>query len=120
MAMSKIIVNADDFGWDENRTHAILQAYKLGLIHTTTAMVNMPWFFRAIEMAKGTGLIEHVGLHLCLTEGYPLTDRIRNCPRFCDEKRQRRRWKSTARRDCHGCIWTRTIIRIRIGRLREL
>lgn len=86
MAMSKIIVNADDFGWDENRTHAILQAYKLGLIHTTTAMVNMPWFFRAIEMAKGTGLIEHVGLHLCLTEGYPLTDRIRNCPRFCDEK----------------------------------
>ena len=30
--MPKIIVNADDFGWDENRTRAILQAYKLGLM----------------------------------------------------------------------------------------
>ena len=48
--MPKIIVNADDFGWDENRTRAIIQAYKLGLIHTTTAMANMPWFDRAIEM----------------------------------------------------------------------
>ena len=81
--MPKIIVNADDFGWDENRTRAILQAYKQGLIHTTTAMANMPWFDRAIEMAKETGLAEHVGLHLCLTEGRPLTERIKMCPRFC-------------------------------------
>ena len=82
--MPKIIVNADDFGWDENRTRAILQAFKLGLIHTTTAMANMPWFDRAIELAKEAGLAEHVGLHLCLTEGRPLTDRIKGCPRFCD------------------------------------
>lgn len=82
--MPKITVNADDFGWDENRTHAILQAYKQGLIHTTTAMANMPWFDRAIEMVKETGLAEHVGLHLCLTEGIPLTERIKKCPRFCD------------------------------------
>ena len=82
--MPRIIVNADDFGWDENRTCAILQAYKLGLIHTTTAMPNMPWFDHAIEMAKETGLAEHVGLHLCLTEGRPLTEHIRKCPRFCD------------------------------------
>ncbi len=84
--MPKVIVNADDFGWDENRTSAILQAYKLGLIHTTTAMANMPWFDRAIEMAGEAGLAEHVGLHLCLTEGFPLTERIKKCPRFCDEK----------------------------------
>lgn len=84
--MPKIMVNADDFGWDENRTRAILQAYKMGLVHTTTAMANMPWFDRAIEMAKESGLVEHVGLHLCLTEGYPLTKRIRSCPRFCDGK----------------------------------
>ena len=82
--MPKIIVNADDFGWDENRTRAIIQAYKLGLIHTTTAMANMPWFDRAIEMAKEAGLAGHVGLHLCLTEGFPLTERIKKCPRFCD------------------------------------
>lgn len=84
--MPKITINADDFGWDENRTRAILQAYELGLIHTTTAMANMPWFERAIEMAREAGLAEHVGLHLCLTEGRPLTERIRNCPRFCDSE----------------------------------
>ena len=84
--MPKIIVNADDFGWDENRTRAIIQAYKQGLIHTTTAMANMPWFEHAIEMAREAGLAEHVGLHLCLTEGRPLTERIKKCPRFCGEK----------------------------------
>ena len=84
--MPKVIINADDFGWDENRTRAILQAFERGLIHTTTAMANMPWFERAIEMAKDAGLAEHVGLHLCLTEGRPLTERIRNCPRFCDSE----------------------------------
>ncbi len=85
MSGPKIIVNADDFGWDENRTRAILEAYEKGLIHTTTAMANMPWFDKAIEMACGTGLEEHIGLHLCLTEGHPLTDRIKNFPRFCDK-----------------------------------
>ncbi len=84
--MPKITINADDFGWDENRTRAILQAFERGLIHTTTAMANMPWFERAIEMAREAGLAEHVGLHLCLTEGRPLTERIKNCPRFCDSE----------------------------------
>ena len=84
--MPKIVVNADDFGWDENRTRAILQAFERGLIHTTTAMANMPWFERAIEMAREVELAEHVGLHLCLTEGCPLTERIKNCPRFCDSE----------------------------------
>lgn len=84
--MPKIIVNADDFGWDENRTRAILQAYGQGLVHTTTAMANMPWFERAIELARAAGLAEHVGLHLCLTEGQPLTECIKKCPRFCDSQ----------------------------------
>ena len=82
--MIKIVVNADDYGWDENRTKAILEAYRIGAITTTTIMPNMPWFDKAVEMAKGTGLHANIGMHLTLTEGFPLTDRIRKCPRFCN------------------------------------
>ena len=82
--MIHLIVNADDYGWDENRTKAILDAYRMGAITTTTAMVNMPWFEQSVEMARGCELFQNIGLHLTLTEGFPLTDRIRRCPRFCN------------------------------------
>lgn len=82
--MIKVIVNADDFGLDENRTRAILAAYQQGWVSTTTVMANMPWFERAIEGARGTPLYEHIGLHLNLTEGRPLTEKIRASPLFCD------------------------------------
>lgn len=83
--MIRLMVNADDFGWDENRTKAILEAYRQGIVTTTTAMVNMPWFEKAIEMAKGTDLFPNIGLHLCLTEGFPLTKTIRGSRLFCRE-----------------------------------
>ena len=82
--MIKVLVNADDYGFDENRTKAILDAYRMGLVTTTTAMVNMPWFERAVKMAKGTKLYENIGLHLNLTEGMPITKRIRKFSRFCN------------------------------------
>lgn len=77
-------INADDFGWDENRTKAIIAAARAGLITTTTAMVNMPWFDKAISLARGTSLWPHIGLHLCLTEGCPLTETIKKSKLFCD------------------------------------
>ena len=83
--MLKVIVNADDFGWDENRTKAILEAYRIRAVTTTTVMVNMPWFERAIEMARDSGLYENIGLHLCLTEGMPLTNAIKRSRLFCNE-----------------------------------
>jgi len=83
--MIKLIVNADDFGWDENRTKAIVEAYRRGIVTTTTIMANMPWFDQAVDMAKSVGLFPHIGLHLCLTEGMPLTDSIRRSRLFCRE-----------------------------------
>lgn len=83
--MIKVIVNADDFGLDENRTRAILAAYQQGWISATTVMANMPWFEQAIAMAKNTRLYDNIGLHLNFTEGFPLTDAIRNSRLFCDE-----------------------------------
>ena len=86
--MIQVIVNADDYGFDENRTKAILQAYREGWISTTTAMVNMPWFEKSLELAKGSRLFDNIGLHLNLTEGSPLTDSIKKSPLFCDENGQ--------------------------------
>ena len=83
--MIRLIINADDFGWDENRTKAVLEAYRRGIVTTTTTMVNMPWFEKAVEMATGTGLFQNIGLHLCLTEGFPLTKTIRGSRLFCRE-----------------------------------
>ena len=47
-------------------------------------MANMPAFAEASAIARDRGLLDHVGAHLVLTEGDPLTDTMRRCGRFCD------------------------------------
>lgn len=79
-------INADDFGIDENRTKAILEGFKLGVVTHTTAMANMPYFDEAMKFAKQDGISDKVGLHLNLTEGPAMTDPIKDCPFFCDKE----------------------------------
>lgn len=86
MQRNNIIVNADDFGIDDNRTVAILECFKIGAITHTTAMVNMPYFCQAVDQIKADGLIDRMGLHLNLTEGPPITKGMQACGHFCDEK----------------------------------
>lgn len=81
--MIKVLINADDYGIAENQTEAILQSFRIGLITSTTIMVNMPDYSRAISRAKEEGVFGKIGLHLNLTQGEPLTDPIRHCHRFC-------------------------------------
>lgn len=81
----RLIINADDFGKDENATTAIVKAFREGYVNQTTLMVNMPWADRAVEMAKGLGFADKVGLHLNITEGVPLTENMSACRVFCDE-----------------------------------
>lgn len=83
--MIHVLVNADDFGLDENRSMAILDAYNDGWITTTTAIVTMPWFNKAIALSRKLPLYDNIGLHLNLTEGKPLTEAIQKSPLFCDE-----------------------------------
>lgn len=80
----KLIVNADDFGLDENRTRAICEAFKRGLVTTTTVMSNMPWFEQAMKLATAEGWLDKVGLHFNLTEGVPLTEQMRDCRELCN------------------------------------
>lgn len=83
--MTKVIINADDFGRDENATMAIAESFRRGFITQTTLMVNMPWAEKAVEQARREGFADKVGLHLNLTEGCPLTEAMAACRVFCNE-----------------------------------
>jgi len=46
----------------------------------------MPGFQEACQLAHEHGIATRVGLHLVLTEGTPLSERMRRCRTFCDEE----------------------------------
>jgi predicted glycoside hydrolase/deacetylase ChbG (UPF0249 family) len=74
MLGSKLIINADDFGYNSNINAAIVTCFKKNLITSTTIMVNMDGFEEAIRLASVHRLESNIGLHVNLTEGKPLTD----------------------------------------------
>lgn len=82
----KLIVNADDYGWTENAVRATVACFENGIITNTTAMVTMPYFEAAYELAKKIGFADRIGLHLNLSAGMPLTDGIKRSPLFCDKE----------------------------------
>jgi chitin disaccharide deacetylase len=79
-----MIINGDDFGYSSSVNQAILQAFDAGLISSATLMANMPGFEEACVFVQERNLFAYVGAHLVLSEGEPLTDRMRRCRRFCD------------------------------------
>lgn len=82
--MIKLIINADDFGLDENRTKAILDGFDRGIVTHTTALATMPYFEKAVKMIRAARYLGHMGFHFNLTEGRALTEAMRNCRFFCD------------------------------------
>ena len=92
-----VIINADDFGMSSNVNQAIGIAFEQNLITSATIMANMPGFDEACAIIHANRLHGRIGLHMTLTEGPPLTDPIRLCPRLCDSSGQ------LAGR--HGSIW---------------
>lgn len=80
-----LIVNADDFGINDEVNKAISSCFNRRIIDRTTIMVNMPSAVKGIDIAEKNGFFDKVGLHINLTEGVPLTKSIRQNPYFCDE-----------------------------------
>jgi len=83
-----IVINADDFGKNEEVNQAILECFCKRYIDRTTLMVNMPYAEKAVQLAKENNFFDKVGIHLNLTSGEPLTVAIRSNPLFCDESGQ--------------------------------
>jgi chitin disaccharide deacetylase len=79
-----IIINSDDFGISSPTNKAIVTAITSGLCSSTTLMPNMPGFDEACSLTHEHRLEQHIGMHLVLRDGFPLTEEIRKCRRFCD------------------------------------
>lgn len=69
--MKLLIVNADDFGLTAGVSRGILEAYRRGIVTSTTVLVNCPLDSRLLSAVKSTQL--GVGLHLNLTLGAPIS-----------------------------------------------
>jgi chitin disaccharide deacetylase len=67
----RLIVNADDLGANSARTHGIFQAFEQGIVQCATLLANGSHSDTAAKWAREKHL--PTGLHLNLTEGYPLS-----------------------------------------------
>ena len=70
--MPQLIVNADDFGLTPLVNQAIVQAYRDGIVTSTTVMINLPDAPAGLELAQQEVPELALGLHLNLTNGSPV------------------------------------------------
>ncbi|HEY4209807.1 MAG TPA: ChbG/HpnK family deacetylase [Puia sp.] len=86
LVTNKIIINADDFGYSDAVNAAVLKCFQKWLVTSSSLLVNMPGFQGAVEMANTHSILSgKIGVRLNLTEGFSLTDGIRNCASFCHQ-----------------------------------
>ncbi len=71
--MRRLIINADDLGANSQRSHGIFQCFEFGIVTNATLLANMQDSDSAGKHARERGL--PTGLHLNLTEEYPLSKR---------------------------------------------
>jgi predicted glycoside hydrolase/deacetylase ChbG (UPF0249 family) len=69
--MRRLIINADDLGVNAQRSHGIFQCFEFGVVTNASLWPNGTDSDAAARHAKERGL--PVGLHLNLTEEYPLS-----------------------------------------------
>lgn len=114
-----LIVNADDLGLDSRTNAAIVASLEQHCCSSATLMANMNGFEEACELVHERGLLEHVGIHVNLSDGAPFTEPIKREPRFCRDghfrlmRGERVVWLSASERDAVA-----REIRAQIARLR--
>lgn len=80
-----VLINADDFGYSSSVNRAIVSSLQSGLVTSTSLMVNMPGFENALALVQTYPMLKgRIGLHLNLTEGFPLTTALHSFSQFCD------------------------------------
>ena len=72
--MKNLIVNADDLGWTEGLNRGILDAFRGGIVTSTSLLANGAAFAEAVKVAKSAPRMG-VGVHLNLSDGAPSADR---------------------------------------------
>jgi len=66
----KLIFNADDLGFSKGINFGIFEAFKEGVVTSTTIMMNMAYANHAIDLFKDEKI--GMGVHLNITSGKPL------------------------------------------------
>jgi len=84
--MSNLIINADDFGISKAVNYAIMAAMDSSICTDTTFLANFDESENAARLAISMNRADRVGIHLNLTEGRPLSSKIKNEPRFCNRE----------------------------------
>ncbi|MEP7286492.1 MAG: ChbG/HpnK family deacetylase [Chloroflexota bacterium] len=72
---SILIVNADDFGMTEGHNRAIVDAYRSGIVRSTSLLANGGAFENAVALARQHPVLG-IGIHLTLTEGSPVASDV--------------------------------------------
>lgn len=80
--MTRIIINADDFGLNMSCTEAVAEGFRSGLITDATMIANGNAFAEAARLGVNE-FSGKVGIHFNLTEGEPLSSTIKSMPSFC-------------------------------------
>lgn len=70
--MIKKIINADDFGISPGVNQAITEAYKDGILNSTSIMINLKYVDNALKLAQSMPNL-NIGLHVNLTNEYALS-----------------------------------------------
>lgn len=73
--LTQLIINADDFGYSPAINYGIIEAFKKGVVTSTTLMVNMPGAAHAAALALDNKELG-VGIHLVLTCGKPISQLV--------------------------------------------
>ena len=74
--MSRLIINADDFGLTSGVNRAIVEASRGGVVTSTTLMANSAAFDEAVALAKSQPQLR-VGCHIVLIDGEPITSGLK-------------------------------------------
>lgn len=69
--MRRLILNADDFGINEQRSHGIVMCREQGILTSASIIPNYPGSAKAARLAKERDVSS--GLHLNLTTGSPMS-----------------------------------------------
>ncbi len=72
--MKNLIVSADDLGWTDGVNRGIVEAFRNGIVTSTSLLANGAAFAGGVQAARSApGL--GVGVHLNLSDGPPVADR---------------------------------------------
>ena len=78
-ARYRLIVNADDFGFNRDVNAGIVEAHRQGILTATTLMANGNAFDDAVALARENPSLD-VGCHLSLVQGCSVVDPSRRLP----------------------------------------